>query len=104
MMERSDELKELLMSENLRLLIDEIQNGKLDKEKVKMIAMKMNPRVHGVFKENQEKELSIVMRYMLDRWYEEELYAEGVDGLNKLITILEDDDIRLKHLAQKMKL
>ena len=55
---------------NIELVLEKIQSGKLKIEKVKLISLKMNGKVHGVFAEktrHPQIELVVVMRYMIDQ-------------------------------------
>ena len=57
----------------------------------------------GVFKEKQgDLELTDVMFYVLDCWYNEELCKGESDGKERLLEILEDQKAGLYALAQKM--
>ena len=94
-------MKHVLGDQNFKELIDEIKQGKIEKIKVKRIALEMKGSVHGVFEEKEgQGELSDLMCLMLDRWYDEVL-CDVDDGFLKFIKILED--LELKPLALKMK-
>lgn len=68
-----------------------------------MIAFRMHDLVHGVFEAKKgQEELIYIVRPMLDRWYKVVL-SKKEDGLAEFKKILEDPDIRLNYLAQKMK-
>ena len=67
-------MKHVLGDQNFKELIDEIKQGKIEKIKVKRIALEMKGSVHGVFEEKEgQGELSDLMCLMLDRWYDEVL-------------------------------
>eukprot|EP00092_Neocalanus_flemingeri_P104263 GFUD01133523.1.p1 GENE.GFUD01133523.1~~GFUD01133523.1.p1 ORF type:complete len:122 (-),score=28.77 GFUD01133523.1:134-499(-) len=101
-MEWSDEVKQELGSKNVRLLFEEIQAGRLKEPKIKIIATKMHSHVHGVFVAKLDKvELFVVMKFMLDKWFLTELHDPEVDGLDRIIKILEDEDVGENALAQK---
>ena len=107
-MDYKKEVVELFGSANFDTLLEACKNGKqIDKEKLKAIAKAMHSHVHGVFVQRtkytdvSELQLANVMRYMLDSWYLQELYMDGVNGLEKLLKVL--DDVGLSPLAQKMK-
>ena len=53
-MEKLSELKLTIGEENLFVLIEEIENGKISKDLLKMMALKMGGTVHGVFEQKQE--------------------------------------------------
>merc|ERR1711892_1392913 len=104
-MEFPEEVNGALGAENVKMILDELKTGRLHKEKLKMIALKMEGSVHGKFIEktrDNEIQLDHVLKYMLDVWYKEELYKAGKDGLNKFMAILKDEDIKLEYLAEKM--
>ena len=102
-MERSKEVKYSIGKRNVLLLLDEIKSGNITRPTVKLMAPKMHPYVHGVFTAKVNSlELADVFRYMLDRWYLETLYKEGVDGFTELVKILEDPDVGLGALVKKM--
>jgi len=103
-MEFPEEVNGALGAENVKMILDELKTGRLHKEKLKMIALKMEGSVHGKFIEktrDNEIQLDHVLKYMLDVWYKEELYKTG-KGLNKFMAILKDEDIKLEYLAEKM--
>ena len=74
-------------------------------EQLKLISLKMSGAVHGVFVEKLRAniKLSYILLHMLDKWYNEELCDPEVDGVTKLIKILNDRSIRLKAVALKLK-
>ena len=103
-MEWSEEVNNALGAENVRLLIKEVQDGKIKKEQVKQITLQMHAKANGVFEEKQRTlELSNVMLHILDCWYNEELCKEESSGKERLLAILEDSNIRLNALAQKIR-
>ena len=53
-MEKLPELKHKVGEENLFVLIEEIENGKISKDLLKMMAHKIGGTVHGVFQQKQE--------------------------------------------------
>ena len=63
-MEREAELEECLGEKNLWMLIDEVRDGKVKKEHLKLMAQKMSKPVHGVFEEKvaDKIELDFVLR------------------------------------------
>ena len=104
-MERKEEVKKKLGEHTVRILIDEIKAGKIGKHHVKKIALQMHDKgqVHGVFEHKKQSEnLDDLMRYMLDEWYNIELFKSEINGFLKLINILEDPDIGLDSLAHRI--
>ena len=86
-MDFQDELKKKFGETNYDLLIEEITKGLLTTQKVKDIGLKMDKtkRVNGVYeaKKNQH-ELKEVMRYLLDKWWEVELWKKKSMDLRRL--------------------
>ena len=54
-MEKLSELKLAVGEENLWILIEEIENGKISKDLLKMMSLKMGGTVHGVFEQKHEQ-------------------------------------------------
>ena len=100
-MQWCEEVESALLKENVALLVRESDNGKIEPHQMKMMATKMGGPVHGVFVAMRGENISYTLRCMLDKWYNEELYDPGVDGVAKLIQILQE--VGLKALAHKMK-
>ena len=74
---RIKEIKDALGAPNVELLLDEIDEGIVEKDCIQMIALKMKGGVHGVFVEktlDRQCSLKQVMRHMLDKWYTHEIY------------------------------
>merc|ERR1711892_112103 len=103
-MEREAELEQCLGEKNYWMLIDEVRDGKVKKEHLKLMAQKMSTPVHGVFEEKvaKEIELDFVLRFMLDKWYSEVLHNPEVHGPTALIALLQHRSVNLKEVAQKM--
>ena len=105
---RIKEIKDALGAPNVELLLDEIDEGIVEKDCIQTIALKMKGGVHGVFVEktlDRQCSLKQVMRHMLDKWYTHEIYKckqDKEDPLDKLKNILEDKDVKLDYLAQQM--
>ena len=70
-MENMEDITDALGEENVRILIQEVRNGKMKKEHLKLIAMRMGGPVHGVFvnKCNEQIELEFVIRLELTEIY-----------------------------------
>ena len=104
MSERRKEVKEEIGEGNYRLVIDEIRNGRLLKQKVMKIGLAMDSQVNGVFQaKHLELDLADVMCSMMDKWWEVKLFREDVDGEDELYEILSDEDLGLLHLANRMR-
>ena len=68
---------------NFAILMEEIRAGRIKREIVKQLSMLMHPHVHGVFVEKNSQidlDLSTVMKYMLDTWFEKELFKQDIAG------------------------
>jgi len=100
-MECREEVESALLKENVEILVKEASHGKIRTDQMKRMALGMGGEVHGVFVAKKGEDLSCTLRWMLDKWYNEELYEPEVDGISKLIQILKD--VGLKPLAHKMK-
>ena len=97
------EVKAKLGAHNYRMIIDEIVNGRLSKQQVKDIGLRMDPRVTGVYVANHlDLDLADVMRAMMDKWWEVKLFKEKINGRTELYGILSDDDLGLHHLAARI--
>ena len=97
-------------TEGVRLLLEDIKCGKINEHVVGRIAYAMNGYVYGVY-ENKLSDRSLepedMMIALLDKWYRTELHQiEDGEGLEKLISILEDDLVSsdLGELVQNLKL
>ena len=78
-MERYKEVNDELHENNVSVLLEEIENGKVRKDQVKQIALKMHGSVHGVYKQTKNHEnLVDVFRQMLDCWYVNQLYKSEI--------------------------
>ena len=102
-MEKLGEVKEKILEENYKLLIKNIKHGMITKQKVKDIGLQMDGTVNGVFEaQKQNDDLSYVMRLMLDKWWEVQLFDKNkVFGVQELIRIFTEVD--LQWLKYKMK-
>ena len=103
-MERCKEVEDKLGSHNLRLIKDQIENGLINTDEVKLIALQMGGRVHGVYVEKHKNmELSHVFLRMLDHWYVDAIYKPEIDGFKALLDILYHMDTELNALALEIK-
>ena len=102
-MERVVEVKEKIGVENYKLLIKNIKHGMITKQNMKDIGLQMDRTVNGVFvAQKQNDDLSYVMRLMLDKWWEVQLFDKNtVFGVQELIRIFTEVD--LQWLKYKMK-
>jgi hypothetical protein len=103
-MERREEVYKALHTENVKLILSEIDTGLIKENQVKQIALAMKNRVHGVFEEKRHIEkhsLHDTMLFMLDSWWESFLYRPDINGCECLVEILEE--LGLGHLAHQMK-
>ena len=99
-------MKEKIGVENYRLIIKNIVTGRIKCQNVKDMGLQMHPTVNGVYEANiniRDAKLKDVMRKMLDKWWEEKLFKEDVDGVDELRKILSDEDVGLQWLAYEMK-
>ena len=103
-MERYKEVNDELHENNVSVLLEEIENGKVRKDQVKQIALKMHGSVHGVYKQTKNHEnLVDVFRQMLDCWYVNQLYKSEINSQERLYAILESKHVDMGYLVQKMK-
>ena len=103
-MERLEEVKEKIGADNYKMIIGEIDCGRMSKQTVQRIGLKMDPQVNGVYKaKHLELDLADVMRMMMDKWWLVKLYHPGVDGEDELYRILSDEDLGLQYLANRMR-
>ena len=64
-MENMEDITGALGEKNVRIMIQEVRNGKMKKEHLKLIAMEMGGPVHGVFvnKCNEQIDLEFIIRF-----------------------------------------
>ena len=66
-MEHASNINPILGRQNLDIVLEELQTGRIEEETVKVIAMKMHHHVYGIFKkQDKSKGLHHVMKAMLD--------------------------------------
>merc|ERR1711892_618193 len=105
-MERKEEVRDAIGEKAFDILLGEARDGMLRKESLKQLSLAMNRRVHGVYTEKitrDDVKLEEVLQYMLDMWWEMELYKKEFDGLSCLLEILEDKNFGLQALAEKIR-
>jgi hypothetical protein len=102
-MEYREQVEDKLGSHNLTVLVEEIENGLINTDEVKQIALQMGGRVHGVYVEKHKNmDLTHVFLRMLDRWYKDVIFQPEIDGFKALLDIL-NKNIKLNALANEMK-
>ena len=92
------------------MIIDEIGNGGLTKQKVKTKGVRMDPQVHGVLLSTQsELELSDVMRYKEQNEFlknsRDAITAIGKDCVTLLLTYVKAGDMKdeiIEEITKKM--
>jgi len=104
-MERAEEIKFVLGERKFQLILDIINDGLIQENHVKKIAIKMKHGAHGVFVHQIKKDqkLEDVMRFIFDHWYNKFAYQTGVNALEELIKIFQDDDVGLNLIADSLK-
>jgi len=98
-MEREKEVRDSLGESNVEFLLDEVRNGRIEVEKIRVIALRMDATVYGVYKEADRKNKSPeqMMMDMLDCWNN-----QGNDSPQRLKDILNDKSVALYALARKI--
>jgi len=104
-MDKEEELEEFIGKENLKILRNEIMTGKLEIEAIRSVAKRMKGSVLGTYKLKNKTESPVnVFNFMLDTWYEEAICKKKEeDWVQKLVDILNDDEVRQYSLARRMK-
>merc|ERR1711892_432474 len=99
-MEREKEVRDSLGKSNVEFLLDEVRNGRIEVEKIRVIALRMDAKVYGVYKEADRKNKSPeqMMMDMLDCWNN-----KGNDSPQRLQDILNDKSVALYALARKIE-
>merc|ERR1711892_822196 len=101
-MEKMREVIQALGQDNYRLLIEEVRSGRIDKDMLQVMATKMGTQVLTVFEDKQgQSKPEFLARFMLDAWWAETLSC-CADGPAELVKLLQDWDVGLKELANKM--
>ena len=102
-MEKLREVNKSIGEENIKKVLEWIENRDISEEQLKRIAGLMDGKVHGVFVDKRvdyKRPLDDVFRFMLDKWYTTELHKTDVDGYARLVQILED--VGLEALVTEM--
>merc|ERR1711915_682718 len=104
-MEKQNEVYHSIGKQTVLKVLEFIQSREITETKLKKIARKIHPHVHGEFvdKRNDKKcELEDVFLYMLDKWYRVKLFKGELDGFQELIQVLRDPTIKLDDLADDL--
>ena len=104
-MDYEEDVHLVLGKENISFLKNAIIGVKITIDDLEAIARKMGETVYGTFDEKKRagKPNVAIFKYMLDTWYNEELCKEGTDGFQKLVDMLEDEDVRKNAPVKKLK-
>ena len=98
-----EKVYEKIGTKNVDLFIKYIRNGLVKEDELKMIALKMDMKVHGVYEEIVKKKCpEDVIHSMLDCWYKTHLHKPDVDGWKALQSVLEDDSVKRNHIVQEI--
>merc|ERR1712106_734785 len=101
-MDKMREVIQALGQDNYRLFIEEVRSGRIDKDMLQVMATKMGTQVVTVFEDKQgQSKPEFLARFMLDAWWAETL-SSCADGPAELVNLLQDWDVGLKELANKM--
>jgi len=106
-MEHAERVGIELGENNVNVLIEEIRTGKMNKHKLKMIALQMGGGAHGVFEKNKDRldlELVDLMKLLLDQWYKDSLHSKDFNGFGELMRILINPEVGLNYLTKEMKI
>jgi len=104
-MDKEDELEGIIGKDNLKVLRNAIKEGKVETASIRSIAKRMKGSVLGTYKEKSKTENAVnVFNYMLDTWYEEAICKKPEeDWVQRLVDILDDDEVGEHSLARKLK-
>ena len=91
--------------DSYRLLIANIENGRIDRTTIQAIGTRMSGRANGVYKEKERKGLEPrrIFQFMLDCFYTETLFDPKVDAHEQIVNILELEGRSLAPLVLAMK-
>ena len=95
-MEKLREVNQSIGEENIKKVLEWIENRYISEDQLKRIAGLMDGKVHGVFVDKRvdyKRPLDDVFRFMLDKWYTTELHKPDVDGYARLVQILKEVDL-----------
>lgn len=101
-MEHANEVYSKLGKPNVCIIVSAIEEGKVEENKIKVIALQLKGSVHGTFMHFIGKDILVnVFLKMLDTWYVETLHKLD-DGLSEFKEILRNDRVGLSYLACQM--
>jgi len=101
-MEHAIEVYEKLAKPNVNIIVSAIKEGKVDVNKIKVIALQLKGSVHGTFMHFIGKDTLVnVFLKMLDTWYVETLHKLD-DGLSEFKEILRHETVGLSYLECQM--
>ena len=70
MVENEEEIQKILGEHNIRALRDAIKESRLKINKIRVIAVKMSPKVYGTFDQKRREEEPVdVLNFMLETWH-----------------------------------
>ena len=99
------EVIQKLGSENVERVLQDIRQGRINHDRLQLLALEMHPNVNGVFSRESRKpdtELEFVFRRMLDEWWNECLCTKSEEEARKEL-VLALQRVRLNSLASNIK-
>jgi len=95
---RGDDVKKYIGNENHELILNEIDNGSLDKDNIQKLGIKLDQRLNGVFNEENSrgKNLTVIWEKMLDRLMTTNPKEDGPTMLKKAFTEMSREDLAMK--------
>ena len=99
-------VREIIGPKNVDFILEEVDDGTIDSQKMWDFADKLGPTIGGNHKRRVEKRPSdqAEMRRILSDWYEEELYdMNQAEAVLVLADIFAHDDIKLFPLAHELR-
>ena len=100
------EVKERLGDESWSVILESVNRGAIDAQKMKDIAQQMSPKVGGNHKRRMQAGMNdqSEMREVLSGWWEEEMHDMDRNAVfDKLVTIFGSDTVSLSALAERLK-
>ena len=93
------EIKDKIGHAVYNLLKTAIKSGFISKIQMQKVGLKMHPYVNGVFvhKNREDLDPGDLWDFMLEEWYENELYMPNANGRDRIRDIL--SDLQLFHLV-----
>ena len=99
------EVIQKLGSENVEKVLQDIRQGRINHDRLQLLAYEMHPNVNGVFSRESRKpdsELEFVFRRMLDEWWNECLCTKSEEEA-RMELVLALQRVRLTSLASNIK-